>query len=235
MTNNFSEVTDEDEAEYSVDAEEIDHELGVDEYECKSVAEMRGVCSFNYNGTTIFVKADVEEVAHSLREHRGKYQWHKNIVDREIELSHQCFFVFQFNGHTWTTITPRNSSGREDARLISLSLKTRSIYYRISDTTCALRYSIYENGDLLEELETGGCYENIKWKSSIHDIKTEQISVNSNIEEWIDRLFHENDVLEPSMTFESFVGYILHKPGHKITIQDPGNMIKRIDFVASSS
>jgi hypothetical protein len=128
MTSNLPEFFDEDMygIVHEIDKDEI--EYGVDgsdlEYERKSVAEMRGVCSFNYNGTTIFVKADVEEVAHSLREHRGTYQ---------------------------------------------------------------------------------------------------------------EQLFHKNDLLEPSMTFENFVGYILHKPGHKITIQDPDNMIKRIDFVASSS
>jgi hypothetical protein len=232
MTSNLPKFDgDEYEIEFEVDEDEIDYEVEVDDY--KSLAELRGVCSFNYNGTTIFVKADVEDAARSLREHRSTYQWHKNIVNREVELSHQCFFVFRFNGHSWTTIIPRNSSGNEDARIISLSLKTRSICYAISDTACAVGYSIYENGELLENLETGECYESIEWRSSIYDTNTERIGVDIGLEEWIDRLFRENDVLEPSMTFVDFIGYIMHKPGDKITIQVPENMIERIDFVSS--
>jgi hypothetical protein len=234
MTSNLPKFDgDEYEIEFKVDEDEIDYEVEVDEDDYKSLAERRGVCSFNYNGTTVFVKADVENVARSLREHRGTYQWHQNIVYREVELSHQCFFIFRFNGHIWTIVIPRNSSGNEDARLISLSLQTRSIYYGISDTACALEYSIYENGELLETLETSECYESIEWRSSIHDTNTERIGIDIGIEEWIDQLFRENDVLEPSMTFVDFVGYIMHKPGDKITIQDPETIIERIDFVSS--
>ena len=235
MTSNSSKFIDEYEIEHEVDESEIDREVAADEYEYEreSLSEMRGVCSFSYNGTTIFTRADVEDVARSLSEHRGANRWQQNVVDREVELSHQCFFIFRFNGHSWTTIIARNNVGSEDARIISLSLQTRSIYYGISDTACALGYSIYENGDLLEELETGECYENIEWKSSIHNMTTEQIGVNVHIEEWIEKLFRENDVLEPSMTFEDFVGYIMHKSGHKITIEDPDNMLERIDLVAS--
>lgn len=234
MTSNLPKFDgDEFEFEFQVDEDEVDYGIEVDEDDYKSLAERRGVCFFGYNGTTIFVKADVEDVARSMREHRGTYQWHKNIINREVELSHQCFFIFRLNGHSWTTIIPRNSFGNEDARIISLSLQTRSIYYGISDTALALGYSIYENGDLLEELETGECYENIEWRSSIHHTNTERIGIDIGIGEWVDRLFRENDVFEPSMTFIDFVGYIMHKPGHKGTIRDPDNMIERIDFVCS--
>jgi hypothetical protein len=234
MTNNSNNFTDEDETEYQVDEYEIDYEVEADEheYEREPFSKMRGVCSFDYNGTTIFIRADVEDVAPSLSKHRGANRWQQNIVNQEIELSSQCFFVFQFNGHMWTTIIARNGMGSEDARIISLSLQTRAIYYGISDTACALSYNIYENGELLENLETGECYENIEWKSSIHDLTAEQMKVNIHIETWIDKLFRENDMLEPSLTFEDFVGYIMHKPGHKITIRDTNSMFKRTDFIA---
>lgn len=234
MTNNLPNFDgDEYEFEFQVDEDEIDYEIEVDENDYKSLAELRGVCYFDYSGTTIFVKADVEDVARSLREHRSTYQWYKNIVNREVELSHQCFFVFRFNGHSWTTIIPRNSFDNEDARIISLSLNTRSIYYDVSNTALALGYSIYENGELLETLDTGKCYENIEWESSIHDPNIERIGIDIGVQEWLDRLFSENDVLEPGMTFVNFIGYIMNKPGHKVTILDPENMIERIDFVCS--
>jgi hypothetical protein len=234
MTNNLPKFDgDEFEFEFEVDEDEIDYRIEVDEDDYKSLAERRGVCSFDYNGSTIFVKADVEEVSRSLSEHHGTDRWHKNIVDREVELSHQCFFIFRLNGHNWTTIISRTSLGNEDARIISLSLKTRSIYYGVSDTALALGYSIYENGDLLEELETGECYENIEWKSSIHDTNIERINIDIGVEEWVDRLFRKNDVLEPSVTFVNFVGYIMHKPGHKVTIRDNEDTIERLDFVCA--
>ena len=237
MTSNVPEFIYEYEGEYAteyeVDEDEIDRDVEVDEYEYerKPLSELRGVCSFDYNGTTIFIRADVEDVARSISEQRVTNKWQRNIVDLEVELSHQCFFIFQFNGHNWTTIIPRNRSIDEDARLISLSLQTRAIYYGISDTACALEYSIYENGELVEKLETGECYKNIEWRSSIHDPDTGRIGINVGVEEWIEQLFYENDVLEPSMTFVDFVGYVSYKPGHKIVIKDPGNMFKSIDIV----
>lgn len=233
MTSNLPNFDgDEYEFEFQVDEDEIDYEIEVDEDDYKSLAERRGVCSLDYNGTTVFVKADVEDVARSLRGHRGTYQWHKNIVNREVELSHQCFFVFRFNGHSWTTIIARNSLGNEDARIISLALQTRSIYYSIRDTV-ALGYSIYENGELLETLETSECYESIEWKSSIHYPNKERIGIDTSVHKWLDLLFRKNDLLEPGMTFMYFIGYVIHKPGHKVTIRDPENTIERIDFVCS--
>ncbi|MDX2244878.1 MAG: hypothetical protein NW224_29740 [Leptolyngbyaceae cyanobacterium bins.302] len=164
-----------------------------DENQNESVAEMRGVCTFEYDGTTLFVKADVEAVARSLSEERNASCWQQNVVGQEVELAEQCFFIFRFNQHTWTTVIARDHSvvdfatgkeakqlsreifqqkveqarslelNEEDARLLSMRLKTRTIYYGVSDTACALSYRIYENGELLEKLETDDGYEILEW------------------------------------------------------------------------
>lgn len=224
------------------------------------IAEMRGVCSFEYNGTTVFVKACVEDVARVLSEERNANRWQQNVVDQEVELSEQCFFVFRFNGHTWTNIIARNhlvadlftseeakqlsretleqriqqaqslELNEEDPRLLSIRLKTRTIYYGVSDAACALGYHVYENGELLEKLETGEGYEITEWQSTIHDAGEEQ--VGEDVEGWVDQLFRENDALEPSITFMHWVGYVMHKPGHKITTRDPENSLERADFIA---
>lgn len=231
-----------------------------DENQNESVAEMRGVCSFDYNGTTIFVRDNIEAVARSLSGERHASRWQQNVVGQEIELAEQCFFVFQLNGHTWTSIIARdhlcidlltNEEARqlsrekfqqrmeqarslelneEDARLLSMHLKTRTIYYGISDTACALGYRIYENGELLEKLETDGGYEILEWASTIRDVNAEHIG--KNVEEWVDQLFCEHDALEPSMNFMHWVGYVMHRPGHKITPRDPESNFERVDFVA---
>lgn len=231
-----------------------------DENQSESFTEMRGVCSFEYNGTTIFVKAKVEDVACSLSEERNANLWQQNIIDQEVELAEQCFFVFRFNGHTWTNIIARDhlvvelliseeakqlsretlqqriqqarslELNKDDARLLSMRLKTRAIYYGVSDTARALSYRIYENGELLERLVTGEGYEILEWESTLHDVSAEQIG--EDVEGWIEQLFRENDALEPSMSFMYWVGYVMHRSGHKITTSDAENTLERADFVA---
>ena len=223
------------------------------------LSEMRGVCSFNYNGRTVFVLADVESVASALTEERGASRWEKNVMNREVELARQCFFIFRFRGHIWTNIIGRdtlvlellmNQSSQklerdeleerlkenlrielneEDARLLSFRLQTKTIFYEISDTACALGYSIYENGNLLERLNTDEGYEITEWNSTIHDITKDEIE---NVEAWVEQLFRDQDALEPSIHFTRWVGYVLHEAGHKVKPTDSNNVFERTDFVA---
>jgi hypothetical protein len=211
----------ESEIEYGVDGFEL-------EYERQPISEMRSVGSFDYNGSTVFAKGNVEDVSRAIHERDSTSQWQKNIINREIELTNQCFFIFQFSGHVWTNIISRQYLNYDYARFISKSLKTRTIDYRVSDTASALQYRIFENGELLERLKTGECYENIEWKSTIHHVGAEQIG---NIEEWVEKIFIENDALEPSLEFMNLVGYWMHKPGDKITMCDTGRNIERCDLI----
>jgi hypothetical protein len=232
MTINLPDFFDEDmhEIEHPVDESEI--EYGVDgselEYERQTISEMRGVCSFDYNGNTVFAKANVEDVSRAIYERHSTSQWQKHIINREIELTDRCLFIFQYSGHVWTNIISRQYSNYDYAQFISKSLKTCTIDYEVSDTARALKYCIFENGELLERLNTGECYENIEWESTIHDVETEQIG---NIEEWVDKIFIENDALEPSLEFMNLVGYWRHKPGDKITMYYTGGNIERCDFI----
>ncbi len=159
-------------------------------------------------------------------------EWHQNIVDREVELTSQCFFIFQFKGHAWTNIIARSSSGDiddSDTRILSSNLKTRAIYYTICDTVCGLGYTIYENGEALEQLETGEYYKNIQLYSKIHS--GHKVYSEYGVQGWVEKLFQENDLLEPSMEFMSIVGYAMHKPGDKITIRDSKRVLARVDFI----
>jgi len=205
--------------------------------EC-DIRTMRGVTSFDYDGAAVFVRADVDAAAGALGGIRRVSQWERNIANREVELAHQCFFVLRLSGHTWTCIYGRDGdrgSGdsrhraldEEDARLLSARLGTRGIYYVVSDTACALGYWIYDNGRLVERLETGEAYEIGEWMSELH----EEVP-DGDTEEWIDRLFREQDALEPGISFTHFAGYILHEPGHKITVRDPDGICERLDFLA---
>jgi hypothetical protein len=233
-----STMDDEDDEIYSIEHEVYDEEIGYDEeyfiedYQRKSLAEIRGVCSFNYNGNTTFVRASVEDVARSWIIQQKAKEWQQNIVDLEVELTSQCFYIFQFKGHTWTNIIARSSSmdiDNPDTRILSANLKTRAIYYMICDTVCALGYTIYENGEVLEQLSTDECYENIRWQSKIYsDCK---VQGEYGVEGWVEKLFQENDLLEPSLEFMSLAGYAMHKPGQKITIRDPDRVLERLDFI----
>jgi hypothetical protein len=211
-----------------------------------SPAEMRGVVSFDYDGISVHVRADVEPVARALSEVRGARVWEQDVIGREVALGEQCFVVFRLNGHTWTHVLARDRHRRsvgesasayrrlrdldaEDARALSEQLGTRAIYYGVSDTALALVYHVYDGGALVERLETGEGYDIDVWESTLHAVQADQIE---DVEEWVDGLFREFDALEPGMHFTHFAGYILHKPGDTIPFSDPLGLCERLDFVA---
>src|SRR5438105_656350 len=72
------------------------------------LSKLRGVASFDYDGSSALVRADVEEVARSFNELRDAKSWQQNVVGQKVELTEQCFFVFRLNGHSWTNIIGRD-------------------------------------------------------------------------------------------------------------------------------
>ena len=147
-----------------------------------SLRSTRGVASFEYNGKSIFVEADVDAVSDALAKHREALRRETDVADRAVELTKQCFFVFRFAGHTWTQIIGRDSwfepggaeqmlaggsyleelkaamavhLNEEDAKALSNELGARVLYYHVSDTAYGLAYSLFADGQIVEKLITG--------------------------------------------------------------------------------
>ena len=130
-------------------------------------------------------------MTNALSRYRKARLVEKDIVNREVTLVEQCFFIFRLRGHKWTQIIARDrliidlmmnmdfsqpdfkrrveearklELNKKDAKMMSVQLSTRALFYGISDTSCALNYELYEKGKLIEQLETGVGYEICKWK-----------------------------------------------------------------------
>jgi hypothetical protein len=199
----------------------------------EALSETRGVCSFDYNGTIIFVRSDVESVAHNISNNRNAV-WQRYIIDQEVMISDKSFFIFRLSGHEWTNVIASDificRLNEEDACLLSEQLKTRTIYYGISDCACAVEYRIYENGKLLEALTTTEGYEISMWMSLIHN--TCEMRIQEDIEKWIDSLFRELNALEGGAMFMYWLNPIFYEKGASITNRDPDNIVERCDLVS---
>jgi hypothetical protein len=226
-----------------------------------SVQNRRGVNSFEYNGRSIFVKADVDKVSAALAKHRGTSQRKTNIADRPVTLAKQCFFVFRFAGHTWTQIIGRDSLddvnpfmgakfdleklkasaatllNEGDAKAISSELGTTALYYFVGDTAYGIGYTLYDDGELVEKLEAGETLDEAG--EDLGDKCEWQSATGASgpadayaAMPWVDALFKRLDAFEPGIFFGMLVGYFGHKPGEKVTISNKQGQFERIDFVS---
>lgn len=219
-------------------------------------AEMRGAFTFNYDGKSIWALADPEAVTDALSRSRKAGTVIKNAANQPVTLTDQCFFIFRLRGHTWTQIVARDqevvrlimNQGRDkqdkkelnrkmnqarrrelnekDAQSLSRQLSTRALFYGISDTACALGYKLYENGTLIEQLETEEGYEIRKWKSATHPQQKKEIG---NIEQWVHALFLELDALEPGLSFAYLAGAVCHN--EPVDLLAGPDIFERIDFI----
>ncbi len=225
------------------------------------LSSARGVVSFDYNGRSLFVDADVETVSNALAKHRNAPNHKTNIVGQEIELSKQCFFVFRFTGHRWTQIIGRDSYtdssnpfladsydpeklkaqlalhlGKDDAQAISEHLETKVLLYSISDTAGAIEYRLYDKGEQVEYFEEGEKYDEEGDCEDFFEFHSERGEIgpkdSGQSYEWINQLFRNLECYEPGIAFTHFVGYVSHNAGDKVTIKDQKEDFERIDFVA---
>lgn len=120
------------------------------------VAEWRGLVSEDVNDRLILVQADAEAAAEALYQVRGANIWMKDVFEKEVELTNECFVVFQYSGHSWSVVHEENvyfenrGLTEEDAQKISQYLETKTINYGVSDTAGAIGYEFYDSGELIE-------------------------------------------------------------------------------------
>ncbi|RUR85701.1 hypothetical protein ACF3DV_24915 [Chlorogloeopsis fritschii PCC 9212] len=222
----------------------------------ESITDLRGVGSFNYNGTTVLCRSDVYSVAHVISDMRGAKTWRRNVVGQKIELTDQCFIIFRLRSHQWTQVIGRDRAAfnllrssnldteqtvkkmreaeqsihlnEDDAEILSGLLDTYSIFYQVSDTANALRYKLYFNGKLLEKFKADDWYDVPELESYFRTVNIDNIG---DVREWVDRFFKEQNVYIPGWKFTDFAGYFCHKPGDKILIEDPDRDFERLDFI----
>ena len=224
-----------------------------------TVTKMRGVGTFDYDGKSIWILADPEAVTDALSYVRKAKVVRKDLRNKSVKLTDQFFLIFRLEGHTWTQIiagdrlilgllmnmdklklTKKERDRRfnearklelnkQDAKLLSEQLSTRALFYGISDTAGALMYEFYENGELIEQLETTEGYKVNRWKSTLHPIRKKEME-HTDVLKWINELFIELDIFDPGLSFD----YMSDQIGKKVTIGDlvdDSETFERVDFV----
>ncbi len=221
---------------------------------------MIGIPSFDYNGKTILCLSDVESVSHALSINRKTLFWKKNIIDREIELTGQCFFVFRLNGYKWTHIIARDcyfedsivsvSEGFnverkniqeeiENAQKIELN-KSDAIYISKVLDTRTIFYKISDTVSMLSFslydrgnlLQQFNSIEGYVLNHFISNLPEYTIDKLKDVRELANQMFERLNALEIGWNFTHMVGYIMHEPGHKIIKRDPDRIFERIDFLS---
>lgn len=122
------------------------------------LGEARGIATSDLNQVATLVENSVEKVANTLIDIKGHKVWKKDAYNQVIKVYENSIFVFQLKGHSWTIILESNKRIperfliAEDVKKISEALKTKSFFYSGSDSAGITKYSLFDNGILLEKL-----------------------------------------------------------------------------------
>lgn len=214
------------------------------------VCEWRGLVSDNLNDRLILVQATVAQAAEALCHVRGATVWEQNVFEQEVELTNECFVIFQFAGHTWTVIHEKNiyswhdGLNSQDAQRLSQHLQVKVIYYSVSDTAGAIGYELYESGELMEEfdsycdhdyrdqMESGGEPDTIygrSWKlySKLRQINSSEIQQEFD---FVDAFFKSQDAYVPAWGGLSHICGTGKRRKLQVTGLDPADL--QMDYVA---
>jgi hypothetical protein len=198
----------------------------------------RGVFTTDYNNTLALIQASVEEVAHDLAGQTGR--WDQDVLGREVAIGGQGAFIFRLRGHVWTeTVAEPWKAGLEQA--LSSHLATRVISYTVSDTAGVIGYSLYDRGELLEELAatddgSGRASGDTAFSSRLRSPPQSEIE---NIWQFAEEFLIAQDAYDPGVEFRHFIGRQSYSPGERLKVVNPGLVraasllpIERVDYVA---
>ena len=206
----------------------------------------RGVFTTDYNNSVILIRASIDAVAYALAERTER--WERDVLGREIVLGGESAFVFRLRGHAWTELIVERlkpsllvDPGEQG---LSRRLATPVIGYSVSDTSGAIGYDLYDNGELLEKffaMEGDDSADNMLW-SRRRDLKLSDVS---NIWDFAQTFLIEQDAFDPGIDFDYFVDRRPYRPGERVTVVNPGFTlvlgserltstppIERIDYLA---
>jgi hypothetical protein len=206
----------------------------------------RGAYTTDYNNTLALIRASVDEVARDLAAQAGR--WDQHVLGREVVVGEEGAFIFRLRGHAWTeAVAEPWKAGLEQA--LSSHLATRVISYTVSDTMGAIGYSLYERGELLEELAatddgSGRAGGDTVFSSRLRSPQQGEIE---NIWHFAEEFLISQDAYEPGIEYRHFFGRQSYRPGERLKVLNPGLVrtgrsgqaaslppIERVDYVALS-
>jgi hypothetical protein len=196
-----------------------------------SIAEWRGVGSFDTNEILVLVPQPVDVVAAAFQKHRKLKTRVADAAGKAVTVRDPSYVIYRLKGHNWTIIDSYQSMGRypdaADAEALSKALKCRTIYYANSDTAGATGYDLFEDGKRVEHLE---CCEGLEFESSVR--RVEGPNDGPDIYPFVERFMKDQDALAPSWSV--YFGAICHKPGNKVKLDFfRADEVERVDYVSA--
>jgi len=197
-----------------------------------SLAQMRGVVTFETNEILVLVHAPIDRVTEAFRKHKRARVCCNNVAGKVVTISDPCYLAYQLQGHPWTVIDGYVCDGNdyprpEDAKALSKALKTRAIFYGNSDTAGATGYDLFDCGKRLEHLEA---FEEIEFESQLG---REGPSDPCAVEEFVEAFIREQDAFAPA--WSGHLGGWRCDDGEKVKLPfgdfGPEDLV-RLDFVA---
>jgi hypothetical protein len=208
----------------------------------------RGRWTTDYNNSLTLIRAPVDDVITALADRTER--WERDVLGRDIVLGEQGgAFVFRLRGHSWTeaVLEPFGPIWSLPKQSLSRLLNTRVIHYSVSDTSGYIGYSLYENGELLEELSVleGGSDEGPNtFSSRLRDLERDDIT---NVWDFTYEFLVDQDAFDPGIDFAYFLGrwrgdvpagnrHRIVNPGFTFMMSDGPVVsvppIERIDYLA---
>lgn len=227
-----------------------------------ALEDLRGVNSFDVDEFWLLIQTDVERAAEAFVHVRQAEDWQRDVFDREVQLTDNCFLVSRLRGHVWTLICSLRSTdhrqwlSNDDAKKMSARIGVKAIFYGNSDTACAVGYALYDSGELAElfddncdfddELSSDGDGEEAtseaagqrdggpRFHSTLRTVLPEQRFIPYD---FVDAFFRWQRAFVPAFGL-SLIGTILFKTGERVRISIGGleaNDVERCDFVSLCS
>lgn len=125
-------------------------------------SQITGVDDWGNHHHSFLVRGEVGEVGAALVSLCDASHWHPNVMGEDVTLGKQGYFLYRIEGQDWTIALSYRTSHRDDLvdirpdllEQLSKELKTATFSLSYSDNPSFLAYSLRQNGQILEEMQT---------------------------------------------------------------------------------
>jgi hypothetical protein len=198
-----------------------------------SVADLRGVETFDTNDMLLLARAPVEEVARALVAQKKLKTWHPDALGKTVSLADPSYLVLRLAGHDWSLITACVFSLKSffkpaDAQALSRTLKGKVIFFANSDTGSATEYELFDAGKSLEHFR---CVDDVEFKSSVRKVAPPKDG--PDIYTFVDAFIRAQGAFVPACSIHFQSGWLHARQKFTLAAQDeiPDEMIERMDYL----
>ncbi len=126
-------------------------------------------------GSGLLVNSGIESVAQAFVNQYKPIYWQRDVFDHEVEPGNEAYVLYQFSNQPWTVIVPLTRAGNVKLKALPLSqaLKSKAIYFAVSDTAAAIAYAYYDSGQRIESMKSDD--RGIRFSSTARNVGSKDI------------------------------------------------------------